>query len=331
MNVTWFEDEHLFSDLRDEWDDLLGDSAANRIFLTWEWLSSWWKAYHPGQIWAFAFRDDNGLLLGIAPWFVCSDTVHAIGCVDVTDYVEVIVRQGYEQGVLEALSGCLRESGYENACICNIPEDSPTYKFLPRLLEDRGFVVDLQLEDVCPVIALPDTFVQYIEGLDSKNRHELRRKLRRSAAVVEWHLIGPEHDLKDEIARFMRLMAASTPDKAVFLEDPQNRVFFEIMIPIVAERGWLQLAFATIQGDYAAAYLNFDYNNQILVYNSGLDPAVHGYTSPGIVLLARLIEYAIQQRRAVFDFLRGDEPYKYDMGGKNTNIYRLTATIEPHE
>jgi CelD/BcsL family acetyltransferase involved in cellulose biosynthesis len=60
-----------------------------------------------------------------------------------------------------------------------------------------------------------------------------------------------------------------------------------------------------------------------MVYNSGLDPAVYGHLSPGIVLLARLVEYAIDTERTVFDFLRGDEPYKYDMGGQDTQVYRM--------
>jgi CelD/BcsL family acetyltransferase involved in cellulose biosynthesis len=331
VNVTFFENESLFSDLREEWDDLLSDSEANRVFLTWEWLSSWWHAYQPGQIWAFALRDDDGRLVGIAPWFICSDAVHAIGCVDVTDYVEVIARRGYEPAVFEMLADCLLESEYTNVCICNVPENSPTFQFLPRFLEDRGFVVDLEVEDVCPLIVLPKDFIQYIESLDKNNRHELRRKLRKSVEEVEWYIVGPEQDLNSKIDRFMRLMAASAPNKAEFLENPQHRAFFEAMIPAVAARGWLQLAFATVQGDDAAAYLNFDYNNQILVYNSGLDPASHGHASPGIVLLARLIEHAIQQGRSVFDFLRGNESYKYDMGGQNTNVYRLTANREMHE
>ena len=94
-------------------------------------------------------------------------------------------------------------------------------------------------------------------------------------------------------------------------------------MPALAERGWLQLALLTVNGQPAAAYLNFDYHNRIMVYNSGLDPEAHGHLSPGIVLLARLIEYAIGCQREWFDFLRGDEPYKYDMGGQDTQVYRM--------
>ncbi|MCD4684469.1 MAG: GNAT family N-acetyltransferase, partial [Anaerolineae bacterium] len=90
-------------------------------------------------------------------------------------------------------------------------------------------------------------------------------------------------------------------------------------------------AFMTAGGEPAAAYLNFVYNNGVLVYNSGLNPGAHGHLSPGIVLLARLIELAINEGRSVFDFLRGDEQYKYDMGGQNTQIVQLCMRYADEE
>jgi CelD/BcsL family acetyltransferase involved in cellulose biosynthesis len=69
--------------------------------------------------------------------------------------------------------------------------------------------------------------------------------------------------------------------------------------------------------------MNFDYKNQIMVYNSGLDPHNFQWLSPGIVLVGNLIQHAIEHQRATFDFLRGDEDYKYRLGGQTTHIYRL--------
>ena len=96
----------------------------------------------------------------------------------------------------------------------------------------------------------------------------------------------------------------------------------------MAAAGWLQLAFITINDEYAAAYMNFDYNNNILVYNSGLDLSVGGNYSAGIVLLGHLIRDAIEKKRETFDFLRGNEEYKYRMGGVDTEIFMLIASQE---
>ena len=330
MDITLYESDALFDDLAVEWGDLLANSVANQVFLTHTWLSNWWKAYQAGEIWSLVFRDADGQLMGIAPWFRTleadgSRLVRPIGCVDVTDYLEVIARRGHEESVFGALAEWLsvHTEAFDMIRLCNIPETSPMIAVWSEQLQEKGLAVKSQVEDVCPVIQLPGSFLDYIAGLDKKNRHELRRKLRRATGKVEWYIVGPEHDLQAEMATFLDLMAASNDEKAEFLQNDKNRRFFELVVPEIAARGWLQLAILTVDDDPAAAYLNFDYGNRILVYNSGHDPAVHGNLSPGIVLLGRLIEYAIECKRDVFDFLRGDEVYKYNMGGKNTNVYRM--------
>ncbi len=129
MNVTLYETEALFSDLRDEWQSLLADSDANRIFLTHEWLSIWWTVYHPGQLWALVLRDDSGRLPGDRALVCNRDGRRArrvpIGCVDVTDYVEVIARRGAETAVFQALAEWLAEHAdiFDGICVCNFPQD----------------------------------------------------------------------------------------------------------------------------------------------------------------------------------------------------------------
>jgi CelD/BcsL family acetyltransferase involved in cellulose biosynthesis len=329
LNIIFYETESFFSDLSGEWQELLENSYTNVIFLTYEWLVTWWETYHPGQIWALALRDDSGRCMGIVPWFRAEKDgqriICPIGCVDVTDYLDVIVRRGAEQEVLQALAAWVgeRRELFDVLYLRNVPQDSPTLNLLPELFHAQNLVTEMQLDEVCPVIPLPDTFEDYVASLDKKNRHELRRKIRRATGVAEWYIVGKEHDLNAEVEKFLKLMVASSPDKAAFLSDPQNSTFFRRITPALAKQGWLQLAFITVQGEPAAGYLNFDYQDRIMVYNSGLDPAVHGQISPGIVLLARLIEHAIESGCKLFDLLRGDESYKYDMGGQNTEIYQI--------
>ncbi len=98
-------------------------------------------------------------------------------------------------------------------------------------------------------------------------------------------------------------------------------------MPAAEKAGWLQMNFLEVMGEPVAAYVNFDYNNQILVYNSGLDPQKASALSPGIILLSYNIEHAIENKREKFDFLRGDEQYKYKMGGQNTEIFNLKASL----
>jgi CelD/BcsL family acetyltransferase involved in cellulose biosynthesis len=331
VKLTFYDSVSLFADLADEWDLLLEESSANRVFSSYLWQTTWWEIYQPGQIWAMAVRDDDGQLQGIAPWFLCgrqpeARKVSQIGCVDVTDYLQVIVRKGQEGAVFSAFADYIaaHPDRYNVLELCNIPESSPMREWLPGLIEARGLSCVEEVQDVCPVIALPEDWEGYVNSLNKKNRHELRRKIRR-AGEVDWYIVGPEHDINAEMERFFTLMRSSSPLKAEFLEDPHHAAFFAAVTPKLLQKGWLQLAFLLVSGEPAATYLNFTIGDRVMVYNSGHNPELNGY-SPGIVLLARLIEYAITHGFHTFDFLRGDESYKYDLGGQNTQVYSLTIS-----
>jgi len=179
------------------------------------------------------------------------------------------------------------------------------------------------------MIDLPDDWEIYLESLDKKQRHEIRRKLRRaeSEASLEWDVVDETRNIEEEIDKFLVLMRTSHPEKAKFLDDPQNLAFLKHIIPQAFRCGWLKLSFLVINGTASAAYCDFDYNNRILVYNSGLLPQENAHLSPGIVLLSYNIRDAIVRRRKVFDFLRGNETYKYRMGAHDTKIFKLKAQM----
>lgn len=337
MKLTLYEQSSVFDELKAEWNDLLERSTCNHIFCTWEWQSLWWTTFEPGQLWIVVARDETDRLLGIAPWFILNDAaqgrlVCSIGCEDVTDYLDVIVDADCIDPVLDQFAQFLAQNrdAYDSLDYCNIPEDSPTTTRFPYFLQQYGFDVTLEQQDVCPIIRLPDDWEVFLSGMNKKYRHEIRRKLRRTEGApetVNWYVVDPSHDLTVEIERFLGLMANSDPQKHAFLQDDKNVAFFKTLIPVLFARGWVQLSFLTVNDEVAATYLNFDYGNHILVYNSGLNPETYGHLSPGIVLLAYLIMDAIDKGRDVFDFLRGDEVYKYRMGGVDTRVMNLRARL----
>lgn len=337
MQLAAFNQVSLFDELRLEWNDLLHRSSSDQVFSTWEWQSIWWHVYHPGSLWVITCRNEAGQLIGIAPWFIENHPTHgrvvrSIGCVEVTDYLDVIVDTAYLEPVLNCLAVYLRDQHdvFDVVDLCNLPEDSPAYLQFPDILRSHGFEVTTKQQEVCPVIELPDTWEAYLESLDKKQRHEIRRKLRRAESdpgELDWYIVDESHTIEQEVDRFLALMSASQHEKAGFLQDAQNVMFFRKLIPVVHQNGWLQLSFLRVNGIAAATYLNFVYNRRVLVYNSGLTPGEYGHLSPGIVLLAYNIRYAIENGYEIFDFLRGDETYKYRMGGKDTRVYMLRAQL----
>ena len=337
MNIEVYTDENLFDELKPEWNTLLAKTRCNYVFLTWEWQRTWWQSFHPGDLYVITLRADDRSLLGIAPCFIHHQpkygrVLRLIGCVEVTDYLAVIAHRDHEVEVFTALADYLTGEGasaWDRIDFCNIRENSPTLVHLAPLLEARGLDVLVKFEDVCPVIKLPDTWEAYLNMLDGKQRREVRRKMRRAEAQgVTWRIVGPEDDLDAEMDAFLGLMAASTPEKAEFLKLPGNCDFFRRLARVFMESGWLQLLFLDVNGRPAATYLNFDYNNRVQVYNSGLDPSQFLQLSPGWVLLGHAIRHAIELGREEFDFLQGDEEYKYRMGGQDVKVWMLMADRE---
>jgi CelD/BcsL family acetyltransferase involved in cellulose biosynthesis len=332
LSVNAYQDASGFNDLADEWNDLLRRSAADTVFLTLEFQRVWWRYLGEGDLRIVTFRDD-GELIGIAPLFLAADStgqrvLTTVGGVEVADYLDLIVARGREEQVYAALLDYLtwpEASDWDVLDLCNVHQDSPTLAMLPALAETRGWTVAVVREDVCPVLPLPGSWDEYLQMLGKKDRHELRRKLRRAEAQgdLHWYIVGPRHNLAGEIEDFLDLMTASTPDKAEFLT-LQMRSFFRQLARVMYDAGWLQLAFLEVGGQKAAAYFNFVYNNRVLVYNSGLDWQSFPHLSTGIVLAAYCIQHAIEQGREAFDFMQGDERYKYQLGGQDVEVRRLT-------
>ncbi len=333
MKLTVYTDASGFDELRPEWNDLLHRSTSDTIFCTWEWQSTWWHAYDGGQLWIIACRTDDGTLVGIGSWLIQlkngERVVRTVGCVDVTDYVDIIVDTAHVEEVHTALAAFLAENtdAYDRINYCNIPESSPSLASFHEALAAQGFAVENVLQEVCPVIVLPDSWDGYLERLDKKQRHEIRRKLRRaeSEAQINWYVVDEKCDIDTEVEKFLGLMRASHPEKAGFLDDPHNFAFMQQIMPKMYANGWLKMTFLVVNGTPAATYCDFDYRNQILVYNSGLLPQEHANLSPGIVLLSYDIRDAITHKRELFDFLRGNETYKYRMGAEDTKVFELRA------
>jgi CelD/BcsL family acetyltransferase involved in cellulose biosynthesis len=356
MELTLYRDESGFTALQNEWNDLLHRSRSDTIFLTWEWQTTWWRyvGASRGPLYLLAARD-AGRLVGILPLYLSDDsgqrTLQVVGCIEVSDYLDLIIEAGQEEPVYAAFLAWLAcpstvRSEVEGARpfwdvvdLCNQPVSSLAHTRLAEMAREGGWAVEVFQEDVCPVITLPGrerlpksaeisevfkAWESYLESLDKKERHEIRRKLRRlerEAPEARMRLVAGGPELDAAMADFIALHRLSSQAKDAFMTD-EMQGFFRAIAAALAERGWLQLSFLEIAGRPAASYLCFDYANQIFVYNSGYDPQASPQLSPGWVLLARLIQNAIAQGRTRFDFLQGNEDYKRRFGGVDEPVHR---------
>ena len=319
------------------WNPLLQRSRANTVFLTWEWQRSWWDCFgEEAQLCIVAVRDGSELV-GLAPLHSLPSregqrALQFVGGVDVSDYLDVVViGDSREAAVYSALWRFLTEDhshAWDVLDLHNIRASSPTLARLPALAETSGEIeVTLDIEDACPVITLPSTWDDYLWLLKKKQRHEVRRKIRKAQqeASVRWYFVGDATSLDGDVQDFISLHRKSGVDKKAFMDERMQR-FFHAIARATLRRGWLRLAFLVVNDVKAASMLCFDYEDAFLVYNSGYDPDLYRSLSTGIVLLAYCIRDAIEKGRKVFDFLRGEEDYKYRFGGLRTEIHNLRVS-----
>jgi len=335
MQIEIFREDSAFDKLAPEWTKLLAQSAADTIFLTPSFQRAWWETFgEEGMLYLVAARKGEELI-GLAPLHRLQtedgrQALHLVGGLEVADYLDIIAIQGMEEAVCHALLTHLvgRDTiSWQVLELHNVPADSPSRRFLPKVAGELQLGFREEVEEVCPLLGLPSSWEEYLSMLSRKDRHEVRRKVRRIGreAQVKWYSIQGGEELEEAVEEFIALHQASAPEKDTFMDRRMQR-FFRSLAQAVAPHGWLRLDFLEVNGERVASLFNFDYGDYIMVYNSGYQPQRYAHLSPGIVVLAYSIREAIRLGRKGFDFLRGDEEYKYRLGGKGQEIYQLTIT-----
>lgn len=318
------------------WRAVEAGSGNSSIFLTPPWQHAWWRHFGGGRSLRVAVlpqapaRGEGEPPVVLAPFFEDRGVLRLVGAplgpIDVADYLDVLALAGREAEAWERLAAWLAEQAdVARVVLDNVPDDSPTLAVAGAALGRAGLALSIEEQARCPVIALPADFDAYLAGLDRGARHELRRKVRRferEAPGARVRLLRRDEAVA-ALPEFVALHRRSGAEKARFMT-PAMEAFFRDMAAGIAERDELVIArLADADDRPLAAMCLFDYRGGWYLYNSGYDPSM-ARLAPGLVLLARCIEAACQRGVRVFDFLRGTERYKYDLGGRDRVVRRLT-------
>jgi CelD/BcsL family acetyltransferase involved in cellulose biosynthesis len=228
----------------------------------------------------------------------------------------------FARSILEAIDRGAAP-GVDSLDLWNLLEASPGGQAFARAASAAGWSVQRERLKPCPQIKLGAGWQGYLQQLDKKQRHELRRKMRRvdDTPGTAFVRAGDGMDLASAVEAFLGLMKLDAA-KGRFLT-PSMHETFHTLAREAAHGGWLRLELLTVDGRPAAGAFCFDYGGRLLIYNSGIDPALKGL-SPGWALLGHLIQDAADEGKSAVDFMRGDEEYKLRLGGEARFIERLT-------
>jgi CelD/BcsL family acetyltransferase involved in cellulose biosynthesis len=296
------------------------------VFVLPEWMDVWLRVFGTREAWLRTVRDGDEII-AVAPLMVQDGTALFIGNTDVCDYLDFVVAPRTEKESLVAILEDLKKSHIHRLDLKHVRPDSVTLTVLAPLAESRGYRVETVKESVSFEMDLPSSFGEYLEKLSTKQRHEVRRKLRRlnDEGTVAFRFIDEGAGVPDAMDTFFKMFVESRRDKADFMTEKMT-LFFRLLADTMGRLGLLKLGVLELDGRPLAEIMCFDYQNCIYLYNSGYDPA---YVSLSAGLLSKVlaVKDSIDKGRKRFDFLKGAETYKSHLGGREVPLFRCQITI----
>ncbi len=302
---------------------LLARQKERLPFLHPAWLRTWLSEFG-GNVEPLMLTCSNGEVIGVAPMMRSDGQLSFIGDAQICDFMDVLVDPENADAAYQDLWNQLCNEDWNEIELWGLMATSPTRERIKAYAAEKGYEVTEELEAVAPRLPLPDSWEGYLATLGKKDRHELRRKIRKlyeSGAGVTFDVLSTQEEVVGAMDEFLDLHTRSRADKTEFMT-PEMEVFFRRMASAMAAEGLIRLFMLRVNTKPAAAVLCFDAGSYLYLYNSGYDPEFSSL-SVGLVSKALCLQWAIENGMTGLDFLRGDEPYKYDMGAKDQEIYRI--------
>lgn len=336
ITIEKIDDLERFAGIRDEWSELLENSDSDCVFLTWEWLYSWWNHLaEERQLHILAARR-SGKLIGIAPlawrssrWrrLLPFPALELIGANSAgSDYLDFIIRRGEERQASVAIADYL--NNYRITLELSRVDGTLAQagKFAVEAIRN-GWTVTRLVTDTCPFINLSGyTWDSYLAGLGASHRGNVRRRLRK--LEKGWYVDFAQVQCEEMRADALRLLVElhrrrwRERGRSGAFGTPALLGFHETFSRLAFEQGWLRLFVLRLNGKPAAAFYGFNYHNTFYFYQSGFDPEFRRH-SVGLVTMGLAIKHAIGENARIFDFLRGNEPYKFLWAREQRELIRL--------
>jgi len=316
--VTELNDEDQFLELSTEWTEVLKSSGDDNLFYTWEWLSTWWKNFHEGELLILLIKRKERIV-GIAP-LMCSEhrlfrtfnlkKLQFVGA-GISDYSNFIIKNKEEEqclaAIFEYLSKCSGKWDYIS--LREIPLDSG-YISLVREIFPSEF--KFRISSVCKYILIPHSMRIQENSLRGSVRRSLRRTLKRlnEEHRVDFTILSDPDSARDGLRTFEKLYQKQWDSKKPAEKHTlPKRSFLDDIVSVFAERGWLNLSFINADDARISSCLGFEYGNRLYGYLTSFDPD-YGRFGPGQLHIRFLIEYCLRRGLRELDLLRGQEQYK---------------------
>jgi CelD/BcsL family acetyltransferase involved in cellulose biosynthesis len=338
ISVETITDAATFRDLREEWTGLLDRSPADCLFLTWEWLYTWWTHLGLGRRLSIVTVRRGGELIAIAPLAISAGrrvslaplsslTFLGTGSVG-SDYLDVIVDRDREAEAYEGLARCLAAQPFA-LHLAQVHRGTSASVGLAGRLARLGWRCAERPADLCPFIALQDvSWDSYLATLDGHHRSNWKRRLANLGKAFTMHFerVETEGQRSEALGAFFALHSQRWEGRggSTAFYSEALRQFHEAWTRVALGRGWLRFFLMRLDGRPVGAIYGFRYRGTFGFYQTGFDPAYarHGI---GQVMIGLSIKSAIEEGADEYDLLHGTERYKFDWARCTRDLARIEA------
>ena len=243
-----------------------------------------------------------------------------------TDYSGLLIPKQGDQLIREFLKHLYNQKNWDIITIPDLPQTSPTLEFLkqnsknlPQFKVEKGII--------CPYITIPNSKEKLLSKLNPKFRKNLKRRLQNlekeqgKVAIKHYYELG---SLQQAMELFFSLHQKrwNLKGEPGGFGNQKSREITMQTIKFFAERDWLRLHFLTVNNRPVAVSVDLEYEGKMYGHLSGFDPVYSKY-SVGNLLMLKILEQCVEKGLSEYDFMQGNEPYKFDWTNKvrqNMNV-----------
>jgi len=301
-----------FQEAKDMWAQAFSKNTIQAPFFTWEWHDVWFTSLGSGYSPLIFCIDDDV----IASFAVKGTELIFAGGDEIADYLDIIGPDEKKQSAWEQIISTLRDLNIKTLALRNIPENSATKTFFTALPQTT-----VEQEDTTPQFQLPSTWELYTESLSKKYRHELERKIRKFDREHPDSEIIQSSKPAEDISILFTLMEKDEAKKQFLTMEMKS--FFTAIAKAFPDNTTLR--YIALGDKKIAATVSFVMKNTHYLYNSGFDKDCCSIA--GFFLKAMNIKHAIETHATTYNFLQGNERYKYELAGLDFGVYKITHSL----
>jgi len=311
--------------LEKDWSELLDEIPGIPIFLTWEWIRTWWLYFGEGrQLWLLTARDKQGRLLGLAPLMreeykkglMKLGMLAFIGTGRVCPtQLNILARTSDKEGVYQAFLGFLlgQSDQWDVLRISSVAQDS----IENNLLMAAGGRIRIGAQTPSLHIPLTGSWETYLKTINRKFRRDIKSSNSKLEGdypgMVDFACVTDPQGLNSAMEKLEELIRNRCHAKRLSTDwdNPTFTSFHRTIACLALNRGWLRLYTLTVKDSVIALVYDFRFKDCIYGYNLGFDIEWSRY-NPGRLLIAYSIQAAIQEGASDYDMGRGDAEHKFD-------------------